>query len=145
MNGEYAVKKLLLILMLAVVSSSVMAEWVWVAADVDEVTYYADFDTIRKSGNMVKMWVMEDDKIAEKLDVLSAKHKDEFDCNKKQYRSLFYSLHSGHMGGGETLFIHNERGDWHTPHPDSIAADVLKFACSFHPKMPETFPEETFS
>lgn len=123
-----------------------MAEWVKVAADVDEVTYYADPDTIRESGNMVKMWVMKDYKIAEKLGVLSARSKHELDCNKKQYRNLFISLHSGHMGRGETLFIQNERGDWDEVPPDSIIGSVLDFACAFHPtKMPETFPDETFS
>ncbi len=138
-------EKLLFTLMLVIVSSSAAADWESVA-DVDgDTCYYADPDTIRKSGNMAKMWVMEDYKIAEKLDVLSARHKEEFDCNKKQYRRLFTSLHTGHMGRGETLFILNERGDWHTSYPDSIAARVLKFACSFRPKMPETFPEETFS
>jgi len=52
---------------------------------------------------------MEDYKIAEKLDVLSARSKHELDCNKKQYRNLFISLYSGHMGRGETLSILNER------------------------------------
>ena len=132
--------------MLSVVSSSAMAEWVKVATNVDEVAYYADPDTIRKSGNMVKMWVMDDLKIAEKLDVLSARHKDEFDCNKKQYRNLFYSFHSGHMGRGETVFIQNERDDWGEPTPpDSVSEAILEFACAFRPKMPETFPDETFS
>ena len=139
-------KKLLLTLMLVVASTSATAEWVKVAADVDEVTYYADPDTIRESGNMIKMWVMNDYKIVENLDGLSARSKKEFGCNKKQYRDLFISLHSGHMGRGETLFIHNERGDWESTPPDSVVEAILEFACAFHPtKMPETFPDETFS
>jgi hypothetical protein len=144
-------KKLLLTLVLAIVSSSVMAEWVYIAESEEEVeeayfvTAYADPDTIRKTGNRVKMWVMEDFKIAKTLDILSARHKDELDCNKKQYRNLFYSFHSGHMGRGETLIIHNKRGDWNTPNPNWISADILKFACSFRPELPETFPDETFA
>jgi len=89
---------------------------------------------------------MEDYKITvEESGVTSVRQKEEFDCKEKKQRILFITFYSGHNGRGETLFILNERGDWHTPHPDSIAADVLKFACSFRPKMPETFPEETFS
>ena len=87
--------RVILMLLLIVVSSSAMAEWDKVATDVNGDTYYADFDTIRKSGNMVKMWVMEDLRFAEELDVLSARHKEEFDCNKKQYRRLFTSLPQG--------------------------------------------------
>ena len=67
-------KKLLLTLVLAIVSSSVMAEWVYIAESEEEVeeayfvTAYADPDTIRKTGNRVKMWVMEDFKIAKTLE-----------------------------------------------------------------------------
>jgi len=51
-------KKLLLILILAIVSSSAIAEWF----EVDTrrrvgLTAYADPTTIRKSGNKVEMWV----------------------------------------------------------------------------------------
>ena len=50
-------KKLLLILLLAVVTSSAMAEWVEFTEDDEEtLTVYADPDTIQKTGNIVKMW-----------------------------------------------------------------------------------------
>ena len=48
-------KKLLLTLMLSVVSSSAMAEWVAIGTSADG-TFYVDPATIRKSGNKVKMW-----------------------------------------------------------------------------------------
>jgi hypothetical protein len=53
-------KKLLLSLMLAIVSSSAVAEWVFVAETEEEdfSTFYADPVTIRKSGNNVKMCVL---------------------------------------------------------------------------------------
>jgi hypothetical protein len=47
-------RKLILILLLAVLSSSAMAEWIKVGAN-DNSTIYADPATIRKEGNMVKM------------------------------------------------------------------------------------------
>ena len=50
-------KKLLLTLMLAVVSSSAMAKWVKVSED-KLVTAYADPTTIRKNGDKVKMWAL---------------------------------------------------------------------------------------
>jgi hypothetical protein len=58
--GESNVKKLLLTLLLAVVSSSVMAEWVLYGYSYGNkkgiiITVYADPATIRKSENTVKM------------------------------------------------------------------------------------------
>jgi hypothetical protein len=49
-------KKLLLTLVLAVVSSSAMAEWVGVGKK-ENFFSYVDSATIRKLGNMVKIWV----------------------------------------------------------------------------------------
>jgi len=45
--------KVILMMLLAVVSSSAMAEWVEVDTS-DDSTYYANPNTIRKSGNKVK-------------------------------------------------------------------------------------------
>ncbi len=56
MNEKYIMKKLLLTLMLAVVSSSVMAEWVLYGFSNGSkkgiiITVYADPTTLIKSGN----------------------------------------------------------------------------------------------
>jgi len=50
MDGKYTMKKLLLTLMLAIVSSSAMAEWVEVASRDEITTIYVDSSTIQKSG-----------------------------------------------------------------------------------------------
>ena len=54
-------KKLLLTLILAVMSSSAMAEWIAIHQD-EEISTYANPATMRKSGNKVKMWVLFDQK-----------------------------------------------------------------------------------
>jgi hypothetical protein len=48
-------RKALLILLLAVVSNSAVAEWVQVGGNETAITY-ADPATIRKAGNVVTMW-----------------------------------------------------------------------------------------
>ncbi len=139
-------KKLLFVLMLAVVSSSAMAEWVEVAGSAkgtektEVITVYADPDTILKTGNMVKIWSLTDYKITEEEScVTSARQKDEYDCKEKKHRILFIAFYSGHMGKGETVFIDNERGDWHQPLAGSVDEAILDFACRFRPKLPRTF------
>jgi len=56
---KYNMKKLFLTLMLVVLSSNAMAEWVEIGAT-DNSTLYFDSNTIRKSGNKVKMWSLSD-------------------------------------------------------------------------------------
>ena len=145
-------KKLLLTLMLAVVSSSAIAEWVEIGETDKETTkayastFYADPDTIRITGNRVKMWSLVDYKITmEEIGVTSSKSQDEYDCKEKKQRVLFISFYSRHMGKGETVVIHNERGDWKPTSPGSANEAILKFACSFHPELSQTFPSDTLS
>ncbi len=139
-------KKLLFVLILAVVSSSVMAEWVEIAGsaegtdETEVITVYADPETILKTGNRVKIWSLTDYKITEEESrATSARQKDEYDCKEKKQRILFIAFYSGHMGKGETILIDNERGDWQQPLAGSIDEAILEFACRFRPKLPRTF------
>ena len=145
-------KKLLLTLVLVIVSNSAMAEWVKVAVsgegveEADSMTAYADPDTIRKTSNRVKMWMLTDYKITgEESGVTSARQKGEYDCKEKKERILFIVFYSGHMNKGETDLIHNVRGDWKPILQGSVSEIMLEYACAFRPKMPETFPDDTFS
>lgn len=146
-------KKLLLTLMLAVLSNSAMAEWVEVTKsgerteETDFIIVYADPDTIRKTGNKAKMWVLIDYKIIEvEYGAASVRQREEYDCKEKKQRILFIAFYTGHIGKGETVLIHNEpEARWQQLPTGSIGRITLEYACSFRPKTPETFPEETFS
>jgi len=141
--------KAILMTLLAIVSSSAMAEWVYVTKTekktAEAFTAYADPTTIRKTGNRVKMWVLYDYKTVQKLGVISAKQKNEYNCKEKQSRQLFLSGYSGHMTDGETVLIHNEPDDhWKRAPLGSVLEAVLEFACSWHPKLPpRNFPNMT--
>ena len=113
-------KKLLLTLILAVMSSSAIAEWVEVAKggeEIETITAYADPDTIRKTGNRVKMWVLVDyKKDEEEFGILSARLKEEYDCKEKKQRILFMAFYSGHMGKDETVeILSGAEGSWQQP------------------------------
>ena len=82
-------------ILLAVVSINAMAEWVEVGVnDFIGSTFYADTETISKSGNKVKMWVMYDYKTAHDVvgdnfgKYMSTKNHNEYDCKEaKGYES----------------------------------------------------------
>ncbi len=132
--------------MLSIVSSSAMAEWVEVGESGEEteaITAYADPDTIRKTGNRVKMWALVDYKTdEEEFGILSARQKEEYDCKEKKQRILFIAFYSGHMGKDETVEILSEpESSWQQPLAGGLAEALLEFACGgFYPKLPRTFP-----
>ena len=97
----------ILVMLLAVVSSSAMAEWVAIAA-ADGIISYANPATIRKSGNKVKMWSLIDfnsvqEDAGDKF--LSSKSQNEYDCKEERIRTLYFSWHSENMGDGDVVYI----------------------------------------
>ncbi len=139
-------KRILLTLLLAIVGSNAMAEWVEIAKDEKETfTAYADPSTIRKTDNRVKIWVLTDHKLAQEPDDMkSSISLDEYDCKKKERRLLFLSAYSGHMTEGETIYTYNERSDWLPVPSGSVSEGLLEYACRSRPKLPRRFMGVTF-
>jgi hypothetical protein len=124
--------RIILIFLLAAVSSNAMAEWAKFGTVIDgNITFYADPTTIRKNGEMVRMWVLQDYLTAQSgRHYLSAKSQSEYDCKKKYVRPISISLHSGNMGSGEIIEISTARDDaWIPVPPDTMFENLWKFAC----------------
>lgn len=126
-------KKIALALVLAAVSGAAMAEWVALGSTQDS-TDYADANTVRRLGNMVKMWSLSDYKTGRTLGTgepyLSTKSQPEFDCIKERFRIQFSSFHSEKMGGGTVIYtINNPAASWIPIPPASLAESFWKFAC----------------
>lgn len=126
-------KKLLLTLILAVVSSSAMAEWTRVDEIVgDSTIYYFDNATIHKTGSRVKMMVLYDFKLVWELngrESLSSINQYEYDCKKNQIRRLNSNLFSKNMGTGTVVESSNRMGKWKKVVPESVGEVSWKYAC----------------
>jgi hypothetical protein len=85
-NAGDAMRKTIFLMLLAVVSSSAAAEWVEVSKS-ETVTVYADPATIRKAGDMVKMWTLSDYKTPDDVH-RSRVYQHEYDCKEWQIRLL---------------------------------------------------------
>ncbi len=123
-------KKLLLTLILAVVSSSAMAEWVKVSED-KLVTVYADPTTIRKIGDKVKMWALWDYSTAQEGDskpYMSVRIQNEYNCKEETDRQIYATTFSGNMLEGNTIDTQGGR-DWEPIAPRTIGETLWKFAC----------------
>ena len=127
-------KKILLILVLAIMSSSVMAEWVQVDYDSGNgFTTYVNFFTIEESDRTVKIWSLVDYKKAQERAFLplymSINRQNEFNCMEGQMRELYTSYHAKNMGEGKVTFSDNTPNSWNAVPPNSIGRELWKHAC----------------
>jgi hypothetical protein len=96
------------------------------------VTVYADPDSIRRKGNLVKMWSLVDYKTIQTYSggaVLSAKGQSEYDCEEERTRVLGGITFSGIMGRGAVVASHSEKEQWVPVAPGSIGQLMWKLAC----------------
>ncbi len=122
--------KAILMMLLAAVSSSAMAEWVKVDED-KLVAAYADPTTIRKNGDKVKMWALWDYSTAQEggsKPYMSVRIQNEYNCKEETIRQIFATSFSGNMAGGHTI---NRQGGrkWEPVVPRTFGETLWKFAC----------------
>ena len=127
-------RKLLLILTLFFINTSVMAEWTalkWSHED-GGLTLFVDYTTIRKEGDIAKMLSLVDFKVVEKdeVDLYSSRAQNEYDCKEKKIRQLYYSLYSDSMGKGKMEHANSEHLNWLPVQPRSMEEAMWKVACS---------------
>jgi len=117
---------------LAIVSSSAMAEWVYANEAIDR-KFYINLDSIRQSGNTVKMWILGDFNEVMKMNGvdnhLSYKSQFEYKCEEKQKRVIYQVLYSGNMGKGNIVYTFDEPNKWTPVIPDSAGEYHLEIAC----------------
>jgi hypothetical protein len=125
-------RKVIFMLLLAILSGSAAAAWVAVGGN-DVSNTYVDPATILKAGDKVKMWHLVDFNAPQAKPsgkrYMSEKLQYEYDCKEPRARMRSFLSHSGNMGGGVMV-----EGDWHPrmwePIPPGSVIDYLrKFAC----------------
>ena len=126
-----AMRKAILMVLLAGVSSSAAAEWVAVGGG-ETSTAYAEPATIRRAGNTVKMWSLldfEKARVSATHVYMSVKGQDEYDCKEERSRRLYFSRHSGNMGEGEVVYTNADSDRWEPVPPRSVIGALWKLAC----------------
>jgi Surface-adhesin protein E len=126
-----------LVTLLVLSSGTAYAEWVEVGGKVEEgqteYTVYVDPDTIDRSGDVVKLWVLMDFKttqIVPKPPHMSVKSQREFDCTKDHMRVLAITAFSGNMATGKAVYSSSDFKDHGSLfEPRSVAHRLWKFVC----------------
>jgi hypothetical protein len=124
-----------LIILLLLGSGLAYAEWVSTFLTKMEGGYdvCADPDTIRRNGNLVKLWILYDYKTLQL--VMGVAHLSdsvqlEANCRETFQRRLGYRWWSGNMGNGNVVFSYSAEGNWIPIEPRTVGHTVWSFACS---------------
>ena len=125
-------RKLTLILVFTVMfSSTSFADWTWQGESVDgEVTFYVDFERIRKHDGYVYFWYLGDYLKPTETGLLSAKKYHQGDCKLFRFKRLNYSFHNEPMGRDTGDSFSPKNPEWKYPPPDTVIETVLKTVCS---------------
>lgn len=102
-------------MLLTVVSSNAMAEWMKVGHN-EDITVYTDLSTVSRAENMVKLWKLVDFQKTPAQDFTkpfrSFKVQIEFDCNQGNSRRVAHIFYSDNMGGGEAVLTEDIDEKW---------------------------------
>ncbi len=124
--------KVIMVAVLACLNNNVMAEWTRVDGNEDGVTTYANLATIRRKGDIAKMWVLTDHKTVQKNELggyLSNESQYEYNCREEQYRGLFVAIYSSNMGSGKPVHSSSSLTAWNPVRPGSMGELWFKIAC----------------
>jgi hypothetical protein len=124
--------KYLIAILLAVISTSAMAEWNFINGT-DDYDTYADKTTIRLRGNIARMWTLRDYKSPQKKaygTYISAADYYEFDCFEEKVNLLSGTAYSKNMQEGEVVKSFNyDDKDWRHIAPGTIVVVLWVTAC----------------
>jgi hypothetical protein len=136
--------KVILMMLLAVISSSATAVWTKIVDAKDNTdgpnqgslySVFVDRDTMRNSNDLIKIWELYNYQTVQQGDgvtpYLSLKVRTEYDCSRERSREHYVAIFSENMGkgkrGGEKEYVH--RWASVSVEPDTVGTRLWKFAC----------------
>ena len=124
-------KKFLLACWLVLATVPVWADWVQVSESTQGTVIYADPATIRASGALRRIWLIQSLSTPLESGARSLKGFWEFDCKAQRSRVLQFSAHSMPMGEGAVFeLVARPADEWVYVAPGALAAASLKYACT---------------
>ena len=116
--------------LLTVGAAPAVAAWTQIV-ETDFVTTYMDLGTIRKQGNIRKVWKLWDFKERQKRGELSVVLDSEHDCKEKKGRPLEMILYSQNMAKGNVIISSTlDDPEWNEIAPATEGGFTLKTVCN---------------
>ena len=99
-------------------------------ADDQKNNYYLETDNMTRKGYVVYAWQQINRAQADGQGALFNREQIEFDCNFKKYRKMWTMSYAEQEGRGRLLDSQTVNNpEWQPAIPESITANMLKFAC----------------
>ena len=121
-------KKTVAICFAFLMCSPAIAQWTRVGGS-DTAQSYIDLQTVQRSGNLVKVWILYDNLRTDSDGTNSTKSQEEFNCQSAESRTTFAINHSGRMASGKVLFSWKPEGGWAPIPPGVVIWTILKKVC----------------
>ncbi len=124
--------RLLLVLILFSISAEVAAEWTMIQTN-DDGNMYIDFDSIKKSGDLISVLSLSDYYLAQQKQGLSSQWEELVDCKRKKFKALSINYYAENMGKGEilaTTHFNESETDWSDVVKYSIGELKINIICS---------------
>ncbi len=118
-----------LALSLLLAAAPAWADWVKVGETAAAV-HYIDAATIRRDGNLRRVWTVQDMRETDSAGVRSIRALEEYDCLTERFRYLSLTAHSAPMAGGEVLAAHVLDDNWTGRPPGTKPSAIEKIVCA---------------
>jgi hypothetical protein len=126
-------RQLIVVMLLMLSCGPAYGEWVEVSVNkMAGVNAYADPDTIRRKGDLVKMSSLFDLRTTQMGRVnsySSIEAQQAFDCAQDRSRALAYTKFAGNMGHGAEVYSVSVEQTWKPITPMSVGQELWKIAC----------------
>jgi len=121
-----------LIALLVMSNGLAYAEWLRVSPIDAGVGVYADPDSTRRKGELVRMWSLYDfqtEQYTRRGQFLSSKGRIEYDCANERIRGLAVEEFSRHMGEGTVVYADSSESKWIPVPPQGVVQALWMIAC----------------
>jgi len=108
----------------------VLADWKYIATEIDsESEFYLNFETLRKEGNVRRIWQLVNLKSGDKNGWASIRSRMEFDCKNETTQGFSMVAFSEKFAAGKDLFQSNQPTTKSDVAPNTVGWTVLKEVC----------------
>ncbi len=122
---------LLLVVSLTLSEGSASAGWYLLDGN-SNAKVYIDRETISRTGDLVRVWVLDDLKSPHTRGLSSfssVRAQEEHDCSKERFRLVALEQFAGNMGTGDSIYKKSGESGWAPIPRGTMAQSVWKFVC----------------
>ncbi len=122
-------KKLYLLVILCLISSSAHAAWIKVWGS-DTSQHFVQSETVKYKKQLANFWLLTNHNLIDESGYLSYKQKIEMDCGYSQLRLIAQIGYEKKNGLGGSNHFRKAYEEWEEILPDSLGGELYRYVCS---------------